>query len=138
MNETLHLEIVTPFGTVLDEPVQSCMLPGEQGAFQVLKNHASLVSNVDIGLIKVERESKNELFATSGGFCEVKDNVIRIIVESAEKAESIDAYRAQQAKERAEKRLQEEKSMVDAHRAELALRRAVNRLKAVEVIKKIH
>ncbi len=138
MNETLHLEIVTPFGTVLDGPVQSCMLPGEQGAFQVLKNHASLVSNVDIGLIKVEREAKNELFATSGGFCEVKDNVIRIIVESAEKAESIDAYRAQQAKERAEQRLQEEKSTIDAHRAELALKRAVNRLKAVEVIKKIH
>ncbi len=138
MNDTLHLEIVTPFGTVLDEPVESCTLPGQQGSFQVLKNHASIVSNVDIGLIKIERDAKKELFATSGGFCEVKDNVIRIIVESAEKADKIDVQRAQVAKERAEKRLKEKKEEVDMLRAELALKRALNRLHAAETAKNFH
>ncbi|RMH61759.1 MAG: F0F1 ATP synthase subunit epsilon [Calditrichaeota bacterium] len=138
MNETLHLEIVTPFGTVLDEPVESCVLPGQQGSFQVLKNHAAIVSNVDIGLIKIERDAHKEYFATSGGFCEVKDNVIRIVVESAEQAETIDVQRAQKAKERAEERLRKDKDDVDFVRAEVALKRAVNRLKAVEIVKNIH
>ena len=95
MDENLHLEIVTPFGKTFAEEVKACVLPGVKGKFQVLKNHAPVISNIDIGAIKVQKSDKTEVFiATSGGFCEVRENVVKVIVESAETSDSIDTERA--------------------------------------------
>ena len=123
------MEIVTPFGKTLTEEVSSCVVPGIKGQFQVLKNHAAVISNIAVGAIKVKNLEKNEIFiATSGGFCEVRDNSVKIIVESAEISDSIDVNRAIEAKERAEDRLKSKSSEFDEVRAKLALARAINRI----------
>jgi F-type H+-transporting ATPase subunit epsilon len=76
---------------------------------------------------------KNEIFiATSGGFCEVRDNSVKIVVESAEASDSIDVKRALKAKERAEERLKSKSGEFDEVRAKLALARAVNRISVSE------
>ena len=129
MKDNLQLEIVTPFGKTLTEEVTSCVVPGIKGQFQVLKNHAAVISNIAVGAIKVKNLEKNEIFiATSGGFCEVRDNSVKIIVESAEISDSIDVNRAIEAKERAEDRLKSKSSEFDEVRAKLALARAINRI----------
>ena len=129
MSDTLKLEIVTPFGKVYDSEIRDCVIPGELGQFQVLKDHAAVISNVVIGAIKVHHDEKKiSYFATSGGFCEVKDNIIKIIVETAEVANEINKERALKAKERAEERLREKNQDLDADRALFALQRAINRL----------
>ena len=129
MKDNLQLEIVTPFGKTLTEEVSSCVVPGIKGQFQVLKNHAAVISNIAVGAIKVKNLEKNEIFiATSGGFCEVRDNSVKIIVESAEISDSIDVNRAIEAKERAEDRLKSKSSEFDEVRAKLALARAINRI----------
>lgn len=129
MGNNLHLEIVTPFGKTFAEDVLACVLPGVKGKFQVLKNHAPVISNIGIGAIKVQRSNKSELFiATSGGFCEVRENVIKVIVESAEVSDSIDVDRAVRAKERAEERLKQKSDDMDEVRVKLALSRALNRI----------
>jgi len=129
MNSNLQLEIVTPFGITLTEDILSCIVPGVKGQFQILKNHAPVVSNVAIGAIKVKNNEKNEIFiATGGGFCEVRDNSVKIIVESAEISDSIDVNRALKAKERAEERIKSKSSEFDEVRAKLALARAINRI----------
>ena len=69
-----------------------------------------------------------KLLATSGGFLEVKNNRISLVVESAEFAEQIDVERAKSAEKRAKERLAK-KGEVDMLRAEMALTRALNRLK---------
>ena len=129
MNSNLQLEIVTPFGKTLTEDILSCVVPGVKGQFQILKNHAPVISNVAVGAIKVKNIEKNEIFiATSGGFCEVRDNSVKIIVESAEISDSIDVNRALEAKERAEERIKSKSGEFDEVRAKLALARAINRI----------
>ena len=129
MND-LHVEIVTPFGASYSAEVKSCNIPGALGQFQVLKNHAAMLSLVNIGPIKIEEISGNTKYlATSGGFCEINENNIQIIVESAELSDTIDVDRAKDARKRAEKRLQQKTGDVDLDRARLSLARAFNRLK---------
>lgn len=136
MAEELQLEIVTPFGITYSEKVNNCVLPGEDGQFQVLNQHAPLISLIKIGAIRItELDDKNRYLATSGGYCEIKDNIIRVIVESAESAEDIDITRAETAKERAEERLEIKDQEIDPKRAEMALARALNRLKIAHFIK---
>jgi F-type H+-transporting ATPase subunit epsilon len=130
MAEVLKLEIVTPFGITFSQPVESCVLPGEHGQFQVLTQHAPLISLIKIGAIRVTDNHANQRYlATSGGYCEVKDNKIRVIVESAEPADKINVERAEAARKRAEKRIGAKSPDVDIARAEMALKRALNRLK---------
>lgn len=130
MTSELLLEIVTPFGKTFSHEVHSCTIPGIDGKFQVLKKHAALVAKVSVGIIKIEHlDNRSEYLATGGGFCEVKDNGIRIMVESAEFSDKIDVARAKLAKERAEKRIKTHDSKVDVDRAKFALFRALNRLK---------
>lgn len=134
MASDMELEIVTPFGVTYSEKVNSCVIPGEMGQFQILNNHAPLVSVVRIGVIKIEKPDGNSLYlATNGGFCEVKDNVIKVIVESAELADSIDVARAQDAQKRAAERMASNATEIDFDRARLALERAINRLKVSEL-----
>ena len=129
MNDNLQLEIVTPFGKTFTEEISNCVVPGVKGQFQVLKNHAAVISNISVGAIKVKNAEKGEIFiATSGGFCEVRDNAVKIIVESAEISDSIDVNRALKAKERAEERLKSKSGEIDEVRAKLALTRAINRI----------
>lgn len=130
MSSELILEIVTPFGKTMEETIISCTIPGANGQFQIYKDHAAMVSTVNVGSIKIEYEdAKTAYLAVSSGFCEVKDNRIAVMVESAEKAGAIDVERARAAKKRAEQRLASKDSHVDMVRAELALLRALNRLK---------
>ncbi len=124
----LNVEIVTPDGIVFTGEVTACTAPGVKGQFQILTGHAPFLANLQIGEIKVEKHDGSRIIATSGGFLEVKDNIISIIVESAEFADDIDVARAKEAEGRARKRL-EDKGDIDLIRADFALLRALNRLK---------
>ncbi|MEX1140246.1 MAG: F0F1 ATP synthase subunit epsilon [Bacteroidota bacterium] len=128
--KSFHLEIVTPKKVVLSTIVISFTAPGVMGGFQVLKNHAPLLAATTVGLVKVVNEDGNEThYATSGGFVEVRDNKVVMLAETAERAEEIDVKRAEDARDRAEKRLAEKKVEVDMERAKVSLLRATNRLK---------
>ena len=124
----LNVEIVTPDGIVFKGEVTACTAPDAKGKFQILTGHAPFLANLQIGEIKVENQNSSKILATSGGFLEVRDNNISIIVESAEFSDNIDVARAKEAKERAKKRL-EDKGDMDLIRANFALLRALNRLK---------
>ncbi len=133
MADELELEIVTPFGSIYTGRVSGCILPGEDGSFQVLNRHAALISLITIGVIRVMDSGQEErYFATSGGYAEIKDNRIRVIVESAEPADTIDVTRAEGARKRAENRIKQKESGLDVRRAELALARALNRIKLAQ------
>ncbi|VAX28847.1 ATP synthase epsilon chain [hydrothermal vent metagenome] len=132
--KTLHVDIVTPTRTAFGGDVQSITIPGTLGSFQVLYNHAPLMSSFEIGQIKIEEaEDKKKLYATSGGTVEVLNNKVVVLAESFESPEEIDVERAKAAMERAKKRMAREtnEESIDILRAELALRRAINRLKLV-------
>ncbi|MCL5056414.1 MAG: F0F1 ATP synthase subunit epsilon [Actinobacteria bacterium] len=129
---TQRLEIVTPEKKVFSGDVRFVVAPGELGQLGFLPNHAPLMSGLKIGLVKVEQEGKTFKVAVSGGFVEVARNKVTILADSAEREDQINRERAEQAKERAEKRLSEKQSDLDIKRAEMALQRALNRLKAAQ------
>lgn len=132
MAETIRLEVVTPTGAVVSEDVDIVMAPGYLGEFGVLANHAAFLSTIKTGVLTYKQGGKEENLMVNGGFCEVSDNKITFLAESAEAGKEIDVKRAMRAKERAERRIaeaQQKKEGIDLIRAEGSLQRAIARLK---------
>ena len=136
MGQQIRLEVVTPSGAKVNEDVDIVNAPGYGGDFGVLANHAPFLSTIKIGTLTYENGNKRESLMVSGGFCEVSNNKITFLVESAEVGSEIDVERAMRAKERAEKRLAQAAQHEDdlnRTRAEIALQRALARLKVANM-----
>jgi F-type H+-transporting ATPase subunit epsilon len=136
MGQQIRLEVVTPSGAKVNEDVDIVNAPGYGGDFGVLANHAPFLSTIKIGTLTYENGKKRESLMISGGFCEVSNNKITFLVESAEKGGEIDVERAMRAKERAEKRLAQaaqQAETLNRTRAEVALQRALARIKVAKL-----
>ena len=122
------LEVITPQKVAFSGNVKSVSIPGTNGVFQVLFNHAPLMSTFEIGKIKIEiEENKYLFFATSGGTVEVNHNKVLILAETFESPDKINLERAKEAMDRAQKRLLTKKE-IDIQRVEGAIARAKNRI----------
>jgi len=132
-DKSFHVEIVTPQKMVFDGEATLVAVPGVVAPFQVLVNHAPILTQLEVGTIRLEHEGGTEtVYATSGGFIEHNHNRMTIIAETIEPVEQIDPDRAQRARERALERIQAARvshdARIDLARAEAALARALNRL----------
>ena len=135
MAQQIRLEVVTPKGARVSEDVDIVTAPGFGGDFGVLANHAPFLSTIKIGTLTYENGKERKILMVSGGFCEVSNNKVTFLVESAEFGSEIDVERAMRAKERAEKRLAEvtqNEEDFNRKRAEVALQRAIMRLKVAK------
>ncbi len=80
----MHLEIITPDKKVFEGEVRLIQLPGSKGAFEILKNHAPIISTLSKGVLKIQdMDGKEQLFEVDGGVIENKANKIIVLVESA-------------------------------------------------------
>lgn len=80
----MYLEIITPDKKVFEGEVKLIQLPGSKGAFEMLKNHAPIISTLEKGRIKIqEMNGKEHFFEVDGGVIENKSNKIIVLVESA-------------------------------------------------------
>jgi F-type H+-transporting ATPase subunit epsilon len=127
---SFSVEIIAPDRVVFQGEATSVTAPGTLGGFQVLFNHAPLLSSLEVGPLKVKNtQGVDTVYATGGGYLEVRENKVVVLLESAEKPEEIDVERARAARARAEQRLKAHDPSFDSVRAELALARALNRLR---------
>ena len=136
MAQQIALEVVTPAGAVVSEDVDIVNAPGYGGDFGVLANHAPFLSTIKTGILSYEIGKDRHYLMVSGGFCEVSNNKITFLVESAEFGNQVDVDRAMKAKERAEKRLSQAEAndeSINVLRAEAALQRSLARLKASNI-----
>ena len=124
-----NIEIVTPIRELKIDNVVYLRCPGLDGSFGVMKNHREGIFALSVGEIKVTQNGKDEYFSTDGGFAEVIDDSIKLLVESLERSSEIDLDRANRSLERAEKRKAEKESGLNIARVEASLARALNRLK---------
>lgn len=127
MADQLNLSVLTPDGAKYEGSINGVVMPGVLGSFEVRKNHAPIVSTLEIGVVRVKTDNEEIKMAISGGTAEVNANKVVLVVESAEKVDEIDRERAEKAKERALKHLSDTEK--DKQRARRALARAENRLK---------
>jgi F-type H+-transporting ATPase subunit epsilon len=94
MERILSLTIISPDRILYQGQAASVILPGVVGYFGVLPGHATLVSQLDFGIISLHTGSKEYKIAIDGGFCEVKDNEIRVLTEGGESEDDITHDRA--------------------------------------------
>ncbi|WP_168121408.1 F0F1 ATP synthase subunit epsilon [Paenibacillus sp. HB172176] len=125
---TFLVEIVTPERKVYEETATMVSVTGSEGELGILPNHIPLVTPLRIAPVMIKRDGGTDVAAVSGGFIEVRKDKVVILAESAELAQDIDVERAEQAKERAQQRLNAKQDEVDFRRAEMAMQRAMNRL----------
>jgi F-type H+-transporting ATPase subunit epsilon len=79
------LSIITPESQVFAGEVQSVILPGVEGKFQILNNHAPFISALEEGVVKVKMGSENLSFNIKSGIADVLKNKISILTEGVAK-----------------------------------------------------
>lgn len=130
-DKLLDVEIVTPQKIVFSGQSQSVTLPGTKSPFQVLFNHAPIVSSLDLGMIKVvDENNKAHCFATSEGFVEVSSNKVSVLVESSDDVEEIDLDKVNSALKSAKEQLQKAANNDEAEKAKYQIRKNENLIKS--------
>ena len=84
--KTFSLEIVTPIKVIIEESVKYLRCPGVDGSFGVMHKHRNGVFALDTGEITIETNNGTSWFATSGGFAEITDDKVELLLESIEKS----------------------------------------------------
>lgn len=78
----LHLRIVSPVKVEYDGEVESIVVPGTQGQFEILKDHAPIISSLEEGTVVYRIAGGNNIeLSILGGFVEVQKNVVSLCVE---------------------------------------------------------
>ena len=132
----LSVEIITAEEIVqTEENLDVLIVPGSEGQLAILPRHAPLMTTLDYGELIFRRGTNETSFAIGGGFLEVHSDKVTVLADVAENADEIDAERAEEARKRAEDRLQNpntDQRSVDLARAQASLQRALLRLNVVE------
>ena len=129
----LKVDVVTAERVVYSEDgVDEVVAPGIAGELAVLPMHAPLLTMIKPGVMRIVKGGEEIEMAITGGFLEVRQDRITILADAAERAEEIDVVRAEEARRRAQRILEERVAEEDLARASAALQRALLRLKVAE------
>jgi F-type H+-transporting ATPase subunit epsilon len=105
MADKIQLEVVTPERRVLAEPVDMVTVPGLGGELGILPGHTPLISQLQTGVLTYVQDGKSFPLHVSGGFVEVRDDLVSVLADVAERPEEIDVARAKASREKFEKQL---------------------------------
>jgi F-type H+-transporting ATPase subunit epsilon len=79
----MKIEIITPDKKIYEGEIKSVRVPGKKGSFQVLKDHAPIISTLESGLVRMIDEANNEvIYDITGGIIEVKANKVILLADS--------------------------------------------------------
>ena len=130
---TLTVRVVAPDKTVWDSEADEVILPSTTGQLGILSGHAPLLTALDIGVMRVRPGKDWVSIALMGGFAEVENNEVTILVNGAERGEAIDKEAARTAYTQAESRFNQVQSSDNRQekiQATQSLKRARARLQA--------
>jgi F-type H+-transporting ATPase subunit epsilon len=131
MADTFQLEVATPERLMVDEQVTEAQLPGKGGYMGVLAGHAPLLSALGAGLLTYGGGSGGERsLVIAGGFVEISDNHVRVLADSADLPQDIQADAAKRDLDKALEELKQAQTEEDSTRAVEAMQRAQARLDA--------
>ena len=132
--KSLTVSIVTPDGQVYENKTPMLIVLTIDGELGILPNHIPVIASLAIDEVRIkqlESDQEDDEIAVNGGFVEFSNNTATIVADSAERQNDIDVARAENARKRAETRIQNAQQKHDdaeLARAQVALRRAMNRL----------
>ena len=132
---TLTLRVLAPDQSVFDGTAQEVILPSTTGLLGILPGHISMVTALDIGVLRVLSEGNWDSIALMGGFAEVEADDVTVLVNGAELGSKIDPIIAEQELEKAKNafmQLDEKESSPEKIKALEKLNRARARLQATK------
>ena len=124
----LKLEIVTPDGTVYSENVDMVTLPGVEGQMGVYPQHVPLMTQMVPGEIIARKDGHDYFLAVGEGLIEIAPDHVALLTDMAIAADHIDEAKAEEARRRAEARLQEKLSDEEVASVNGSIARAVAQL----------
>ncbi|MCC6625283.1 MAG: ATP synthase F1 subunit epsilon [Deltaproteobacteria bacterium] len=128
----MHLVVVTPAGSKVDASVKMVTVPGAVGELGIMPGHRALITSLAIGQLSyLDEAGKSWVLATNEGFCEIHDDEVVFVTESAEWPDDIDAERAKRSLDGAEalvKTLDPHAEPTEYKQAVAKRARALNRL----------
>lgn len=131
----VKLHILTPEKEIYNEEADEVIIPTTAGVIGVLPHHAPLVAQIMPGELEIKHNGKNIPMAVYGGYVEINHNTVSILADYAARVEDIELAKVQEAKERAEKLMQEKISEEDFAMAEAELQKALMQLRVVRKYK---
>jgi F-type H+-transporting ATPase subunit epsilon len=101
----LHLQIVTPERKIFSDTVGNVYLPGADGELGILDGHASLVTALQPGELRYDKDGKTVVLAIGTGFAEVTEHKVNVLTDMALGEEQVDETKVEAAMRRAEEQL---------------------------------
>lgn len=125
---TLKLEIVTPEAKIYSEDVDSVTLPGVEGELGIFPMHIPLMTQLSSGEVCARKNGQDHFLAVGEGFVEVSGDRVAILTDMAIKADDIDEAKAEEARKRAEARLQDKLGSDEQATVQAALMHSLTQL----------
>jgi F-type H+-transporting ATPase subunit epsilon len=126
---TLKLEIVTPEAVTYSEQVDMVTLPAVEGEMGIYPMHVPLMTRIGPGEVSVKKDGQEYFLAVGEGFVEITGDRVAILTDMAIQAKDIDELKAEEARKRAEARLQEKLSDEEMAEVNAALAHSLAQLK---------
>ncbi|MGL5133012.1 MAG: ATP synthase F1 subunit epsilon [Planktothrix sp.] len=126
---TLTVRVIAPDRTVWDEQAEEVILPSITGQLGILTGHAPLLTALDTGVMRVRLKNKWTPIAVMGGFAEVEANEVIILVNGAERGDSINLEAARTAYTQAKADLEAAETS-DSKKAKIKATKAIKRARA--------
>jgi F-type H+-transporting ATPase subunit epsilon len=129
MANTLKLEIVTPEAVTFSDDVEMVTLPGIEGELGIYPMHVPLMTQIVAGELVAHQHGKELLLAVGDGFVQITADHVAVMTDMAIRAENIDAAKVEEARRRAEARLNEKLSSEELAAVNAALANSLAQLK---------
>jgi F-type H+-transporting ATPase subunit epsilon len=123
--KTFNLEIVTPERIVYQDEVEYLSAPGKMGTLGILPNHAALFTALSQGELKIKKNGEDIFMSIGGGFLEVTQNQVQVLVTRAVNADKLNEQEIMAAKKQAEEALKNKPSGKDLSQAQALYRQSL-------------
>lgn len=131
---TLNIRVIAPDKTVWDTQAEEIILPSSTGQLGILTSHIPLLTALDIGVMRVRIDKEWKPLILLGGFAEIENDNITILVNGVEESKNLDLDIVQTELEEARVNLSEAKTNKEKIEATQRLRKARARIQALNVL----
>jgi len=137
MAMTTHIDIVSAEAEIFSGAAIMIFAPAEMGEVGITPRHAPMVTRLKPGEVRIETQNgETQHIYVSGGILEVQPHKVTVLADTATRAADIDEAAALEAKERAEKAMQDKSAKVDYARAQAEFAEAAAQIQAIEALRK--
>ena len=137
MAVTIHLDIVSAEASIFSGLVERVVATGEVGELGISHGHAPLLTALKPGQVRIVKQGgSEEIVYISGGMLEVQPDVISVLADTAIRAADLDEKAALEAKQHAERAMQDRKSDFDYSKAAVELANAIAQIQAIQKLRK--